>query len=95
MCVSEGLLELLVISEPELGQSEAEDSVSNPKFLKSVLPQDSSGRRTQACGGVDKCDKEESHDGSTRNSHTGAVSECTLDYVKAKKKKARKFLFFS
>ena len=46
VCVSKGLLESNVVSEPELGESEAEDTVSNPKFVKSILPQVSSGRRT-------------------------------------------------
>ena len=90
--VSKGLLESHVVSEPELGESEAEDGtcISNTKTGKSIFPQVSSGRCTQACGVED-----ESHDGLTRNSCTGAVSECSLDDVKSKKKKARKFLFYS
>ena len=90
--VSEGLLELHVVSESELGESEPEDGMSNPKTGKSVLPQVSRGRRTRARGGVDKCGKEESHDGQSQNSRTGAVSECSRDDVKVKVKKASKFL---
>ena len=43
--VSKSLLESHV-SEPELGESEAEDGISNPKAGKSVLPQVSRSRRT-------------------------------------------------
>ena len=95
--VSKGLLESHVVSEPELGESEAEDGtcISNPKTGKSVLPQVSRSRRTQVRGGVVKYGKEESHDGPSQNSRTGAVSECSQDDVKSKKKKAHKFLFYS
>ena len=71
-----------------MGESEAEDNVSNPKFVKCVLPQDSSGRRTRARGGVDKYDKEKGGDGQSQNKRTGAVSKGGR---KANDKKACKF----
>ena len=76
--MSKGLLESHVVSEPELQESKAADGtcISNPKTEKSVLPQVSRGRHTRARGGVDKFDKEESHDGQSQNSRTGAVSVC-------------------
>ena len=86
--VSKGLLESHVVSEPELGESEAEDNVSNPELVKSVLPQDSSGRRTRARGGVDKYGKEKGGDGQSQNNRTGAVSKCGR---KGNNKKACKF----
>ena len=90
--VSKGLLKSHVVSEPELGESEAEDGISNPKTGKSVLQQVSRSQRTRAHGVEDKCGKEESHNGLTRNSRTGAVSECSRDDAKVKDK-ASKFLF--
>ena len=87
VCVSKGLLELHVVSEPELGESEPGDSV----FIgKSVLPQDSSGRHTRARGGVDKYGKEKGGDSQSQNNLTGAVSKCGR---KANNKKACKFSF--
>ena len=71
-----------------VGESEAEDSVFNPKFVKSVLPQDSRGRRTRARGGIDKYSKEEGGDGQPQNDRTGAVSKCGCI---ANDKKACKF----
>ena len=86
--VSKGVLESHVVSEPELGESEAEDGISNPKTGKSVLQQVSSGRRTRARGGVDKYGKEEGGDGQSQYNRTGAVSKCGR---KANDKKASKF----
>ena len=71
-----------------MGESEAEDNVSNPKFVKGVLPQDSSGRHTQARGGIDKYSKEKGGDGQSQNKRTGTASKCGC---KANDKKACKF----
>ena len=93
--VSKGVLESHVVSEPEVGESEPEDGISNPKTGKSILSQVSRSRCTRARGEVDKCGKEDRLYGQSQNSRTGAVSECSRDDVKSKKKKARKFLSYS